>query len=429
MSVPAVAAATPGVRVAANGVAASAVWRLAAWSLIVIGVARLWVSVERAEYRNDFAHYYLSARVMLAGENPYTTSFEPLCRELNLEFDRRIPSGGNPPLLTLAVAAVAWLALPLAYCGWALAQCAALLALLGAVRRIVGWTARDMRWLLLVGVVLNATCLQRQFHYSQVQVMVAACLVAALLFHMRGRHAASCSLAALAAAFKLYPAALIPWFLLAGLQGWRDLVRRSIAMAAIGGIVIAATGIDAWQSFIVDGLPVIKRSVGGSLTNYSLPSLVTTMAGALWGWPLSQDASQVVRLLGKGLAALALGGAYLLVWRRRLEAPAALGLLTAGMMAASLVCWSHYFVLMILPIAWLWRRQLESDEAPVAWPLLLASTICLWPELDWRVPLGGGAPRLLLHFYPLAALAIAATLLAASGRRDLTSPSAAPSIV
>lgn len=428
MSVPAVVASTSRTCVSASGATSSTMWRLAAWSLIVVGVARLWVSVERAEYRNDFAHYYLSARVMLAGENPYTTSFEPLCRELNLEFDRRIPSGGNPPLLTIAVASVAWLPLPLAYCGWAVAQCAAFFVLLGAVRRVVGWDARDVRWLLLVGGILNTTCLQRQFHYSQVQVMVAACLAAAHVLHMRNRHGASCALAALAAAFKLYPAALLPWFLLSGLQGRRDFVRRSLAMAAVAVVVLTSTGVDAWQSFVVDGLPVIKRSVGGSLTNYSLPSLVSTLAGQLWGWPLSDDASQVVRLIGKTLAALALGGAYLIVWRRRLEPTAALGLLTAGMMAASLVCWSHYFVLMILPIAWLWVRQLEPGDARVAWPLLLAGTICLWPELDCRVPLSGGAPRMLLHFYPLAALAIVAALLVATLRGDRERPLEASSV-
>jgi hypothetical protein len=106
------------------------------------------------------------------------------------------------------------------------------------------------------------------------------------------------------------------------------------------------------------------------------------------------------------------------VWRRCLEPLPALGILTAAMLAASLVCWSHYFVLMILPITWLWRRASDVGGLQSQWPWLAAGSLCLWPELDWAIPLAGRLPRLLLHFYPLAALAVVAALLASSRPHD-----------
>jgi hypothetical protein len=177
---------------------------------------------------------------------------------------------------------------------------------------------------------------------------------------------------------------------------------------------LAVSGIDAWRGFAVDGLPVINRSVGGSLTNYSLPALTTIVAGELVSWPLPENLASVTKTIGSALALAAVGLAYLVVWRRRVEPVAAFGILTAAMMAASLVCWTHYFVLMILPIAWLWRQAIERQSFTSLAAVLpfVAGILCLWPELDWMIPVAGGLERLLLHFYPLAALAIVAVLLA-----------------
>jgi hypothetical protein len=421
---------------------------------MAIGVLRLAASVEHAPYRNDFAHYYLSARILLAGDNPYETPLAPLCRELGLEYDARIPLGANPPLLILAVAAIAWLPLPTAYVIWGAMQAAALAVLLIAALRLLALDKRSTFWLMSIGVVLNATCVQRHFHYSQVQLLVAACLAWALLLHIENRRAASCALATLAAAFKIYPAVLLPWFLLADLRSARDLFRRALAVLWVATVIVAATGIDAWQSFFIDGLPVINRSVGSSFTNYSLPALTSMIAGALWGRPLSPEIAHAAKLIGSGLAAAALAAAYLMVWRRRLPPIPAFGLLTAATMASSLVCWTHYFVLMIVPILWLWRECLTQHDAPIPTrsdltslsprerarvrenrqpgvPSILstlgnramlrkaahilpfaAGALCLYPELDWPIPPSNDLARLALHYYPLAALACVALLLA-----------------
>jgi hypothetical protein len=407
----------------------SAGWRGAAYALILIGAARLVGSTSGAFCRNDFAHYYLAGRTLLAGEDPYTTPLEPLCQQYGLEYDARIPFAANPPLLNRLAGTIAWQGAPAAYMLWATLEAFSLVLLLASVRRLLGADARDARWLLVAGVTLNATCLQRQFFYSQVQIVVAASLAAALVLHTQGRRASSCALAALVAAIKVFPAALVPWFLFADLRGARDLFRRGVAVAGVGGAVLAVTGIEAWRRFAVDGLPVIERSVQDSTSNYSLPSLANKVAGAAWGRPLPEGSAPVVRLCGVLLSTAALMSAYLVVWRRRLEPIRALGVLAAATIAASPVCWSHYFVLMILPVALLWRLASEPLAHTGRWKPIAAGALCLWPELDFPVPWSDSLPRIALHFYPLAALGAVAVLLIrygkAPGRVDAR-PDAAP---
>jgi hypothetical protein len=391
--------------------------RVLAWALIFMGVARLYACIGHAAYRNDFAHYYLSARMMLAGENPYTTPLKPLFQELGMQYDKRIPTGSNPPLLNYVVATVAWMPLPAAFGAWLALQAVAMWGLLIAIRRLLSLQRGDVLWPLLIGVVLNMTCVRVNFYYSQVQIMVAACLAAAVLLHVQNRRPASCAVAVFAAALKIYPAALLPWFLLADLRGWRDLVHRSLAMAGVGVAVLALTGVEAWQGFVTDGLGVVKLSVGGSLTNYSLPALVTFIFENRWGRPLPAEIAPYARWIGQGAAALAIAAAYFVVWRRRLPPVAALGVLTAAMLAASLVCWTHYMVLMIVPVAWLWYDAVSKPTSETKWPLLIAGTLCLWPQLD-MIPVVGGLPRLFLHYYPLAAMGVVAWLLVKTSGKE-----------
>ena len=42
----------------------------------MIGLVRLTLMIPACAQRNDFAHYYVSSRALLDGENPYAVSLE-----------------------------------------------------------------------------------------------------------------------------------------------------------------------------------------------------------------------------------------------------------------------------------------------------------------------------------------------------------------
>lgn len=373
---------------------------------LLMGAWRMGAAAWGGEVRNDFAHYYLSAQMLLAGENPYTTPLGPRCAALGFEQDPRIPYGANPPLLIGLFTLFAWAPAPWAFAGWLLAQAATLAALLDVVRRIVLQRV-DATWLLVGGaVLLNSTTLARHFYYAQVQLLVGLVLALALLASLRGRGSIAVALAAAATVFKLYPAVLIPWFLFHKLHGGRDFAERLAAGVAVGLSAIGLVGPELWLSFVRDGLPVIQLSVGGSWTNYSIPSLVKMLAGAAAGD--IHTAPPWAATLGKCLGMAAVAACYLRAFWGDLNSRSQLSLLTLAMLAASPICWSHYFVLAALPSAALIVASIQHGGLAVAVSTGLCALV-LFPELDLYVPVGE-APisRVLLHYYPLAGIGLMA---------------------
>lgn len=404
--------ATSTARSAAPASALSAPALLAA-ALLSIAAVRLVGTLPGAWSRNDFAHYYLSARVLLAGEDPYTASLEPFCERFGFEFDPRIVTGTNPPPLTLLLAGVAWLPPAPAYAVWAMLQLTCLAGLLGAlVRRASRGGFHAWRWV-AIGLVLNSTAVWSNLHYSQVQLLVAMLIAAAYFDKRQGRPLQAVAAVAVAAGLKIYPAALLPWFVLSGAGGGREVARRTLVAAAVGLSILVVTGPGEWRSFATNGLATVQNSVHGSTSNYSIQSAAMIVTGAVVGRPLPGAVMFEVAALSRVAAAGTLALAYLLVWRLRLPPRRAIGLLCVAMIAASPVCWSHYLTLLILPVWLLWEelggRRWTAASAAVA----VLALACLYSELDAPVPLGElGLARSLLHFYPLVVMLTLAGLLA-----------------
>ena len=387
-------------------------WLLAV-AMIASGLFTQAKTLSNGYERNDFAHYYLSARILLSGENPYTVPLKPLCEKHGLEYDTRIPYGANPPMLIRALAAFAWMSPKVAFACWTLFQAGILILLLETTRRIVRWNIVQVQWWLFVGLVLSSTSLQSHVYYSQVQLFVAAVLVSALAFRMKGRHLLACGLAGFAAGFKIYPAVLLPWFVLFGAKDHKERLTR-IGASTLGlCFVLALTGPAAWISFIQDGLPVLhSNSAVGSHTNYSLQAvLVNSLSGTLTLFGI-QKAGAIAALIARVASPLVILSAYALIWRKKFSDLAVYCLLTIVMIACSPVAWTHYMVLMIPPVAIIFRGSIQIENIRIRYLAYFLAALVLMPELDGS--LWGASDHVvawIIHYYPLYALIALATLL------------------
>lgn len=389
-------------------------WMLVA-ALMVGGIVALASATFGAHDRNDFAHYYLSATILLSGDDPYLVPLKPLCDQYGFEYDARIPYGANPPLLIRMFTCLAWLSPSVAFAIWATFQIVCLVAFLEATRRIVHWNATDVRFWLFVGLVLSSTSLQSHFVYSQVQLLVGAVIAAAYLARRNRRHLLACGLIALAAGFKIYPAVLLPWFVFSAASRRGDWLRRTAVVAVVTATVLAVvTGAATWISFIKNGLPVIHANTSVvSHTNYSIQAALVNGLGGLLPLVLPESGSHVAAIVARLAAPAIILAVYLLLYLRRmhLSDSAAFSVLVVTMILCSPVAWAHYLVLMIPPVAILFVASKRFADVRTRQVAYTAAALSLMPCLDASLfGISDHPLSWLVHYYPLYTLLIVAGL-------------------
>lgn len=306
----------------------------------VFSVARIAVLLPERAAQNDFAHYYLSGDLLRAGANPYKVPLQPLYARHGFVFEETLPTTTDPPSLLILFSVLGTLTPQTAFWVWVFVEAACLGLLL--------WLLRDRLsargWLFVCAAALSSRAVCYHFLYSQVQLPVATLLLAAYFSQRNGRDNAACLLVTFAGLLKLFPFLLLPWFV------WRSqkkLKSLSLSLAVIV-VAIVVTGPARWWHFVCDALPRLAQYAAVCSDCYSLPALVAKMPG----WSLA----------GLGLALIS----YIICWRGD-DPEAEFCLLSVVAVAASLVAWIHYFVLLIFPLAALAVRLKEN---PTVWRLL-----------------------------------------------------------
>lgn len=168
---------------------------------------------------NDFAHYWLSSRLLLDGRVPYGVPLGPPGRAAGLTLDLGVRYATSTPAFLVLFEPLAALPPRTAYLLWALVQLASLAAVLVLSLRLV--EDRVPRWglRLLAGLTVVGFSVWDHFFFSQTQLLLMALVLAALHLSTRGRHGAAVLLVTAAGLLKLYPLALLPWFV--G-RAWRE---------------------------------------------------------------------------------------------------------------------------------------------------------------------------------------------------------------
>lgn len=318
-------------------------------AVAVLGFVRLvWMLPDSAAH-NDFAHYYVSSRALLDGENPYAVSLADRYTAWGFEFDERIPHATNPPPLLWLFAPFAALS-PLAAClAWQSVQLAALLAMLWLT-----WSLTRGRispaGLALAAVVLLWSCpLYWHVYHGQVQLLLGAMLLAAFWLHRRRNHSGACALVACAGLLKLFPLVLLPWFLwTTGERRTRKLARAAAVGAAIA-LAVLLSGPQLWGDFVHGGMQIIASNAVNRTFNFSLPSLLGNLTYAWFDFAPPESAVQLSRRVGM-LAGLALiGWGYAVCLRGRADRERQFSLLCLAMLAGGITMWGHYLVMLLFP--------------------------------------------------------------------------------
>ena len=397
----------PARRIAAN----PTLVRVLALGLLCLGGIRLLSSISFEIFHNDFSHYYIGGTLLAEGLNAYREPLREHSQAFGVAYDPRIPYAAHPPLILSCFSLLSRFPMPAAYGLWLMCQLAALLGSIEIARRIVGFSWRDNLWLAGIAVFVSSTCVESLIYYSQVQMIVALPILLAVLASIRGRKAWACALITLASAIKIYPVVLAPWFFLRGPATWSESLRRFAAGGAMALLCIVIPGPQAWIDFATLAVPELNKHAM-QWGNYSLQNFVMLVAHTIYADTVLDWALTSFSFLASLPSLMAVAVGYLLAYRLKMDNVAAIALLVIAAATTGIICWSHYFTLLLLPLAVLWRYAIGSSSSRYQIAAMAVTLVVANPQLDLLV---WGAVdsnlRFLLHFSPLLAAGMLAVMI------------------
>ena len=306
--------------------------------IAVLCVVRLALVLPSRATENDFAHYYVARQLLFDAPNPYTTPLAPLYAQHGLVSEKTLPYATDPPTMLWLFAPLEWLPLRMAFGLWVGAEIASLSATLWLTRRLLEGRLSARGWWFLCAGTVASTAVYWHFCYSQLQLSIAAILLAAYAYQRTGKDSAACLLVTAAGLLKLFPFVLLPWFLWRSKGSAKTRAGRTALMIAVVAVCIWLTGWSRWVDFSRDAMTTITESATRYLDSYSIGSLVGKFGSRM------KIASP---FLGPMLMALG----YWRCSRFHGDPEAEFCLMTVAMVAGGVVAWAHYFVLLIFPMA------------------------------------------------------------------------------
>jgi hypothetical protein len=355
----------------------------------------------------DFMQEWVSARNLLAGLPVYMDQKESLFLHTGARAVRSLGlfmqyNAHPPPSIWLAVP-FARLDYPSAHLAWDLVMCLTLpvtLALLGVRLGRQGDEPdadrmgtcgvfaglaglRFSPWVLLPAVALLLVCnpFFVQVLQGQLDLVLLLLIVAAWALDRAGRPWLAGAAVATAAAVKLFPGFLFLYFLLR--RDWRALLSGALTFAALSGVTALFMGLDAYRTYAGVVVPGLEKWQSSWINDSFL---------GFWSRLLAPRAeSQALPLMTAPRLCLALVALCdlvvllllgRLIWRARTRADCdrAFALSVTAMLLVSPITWEHYFLLLLLPVAWLWLHL--PAEGPARWAFR-AAVFVLWLPPSW----------------------------------------------
>ncbi|QDU98380.1 glycosyltransferase family 87 protein [Lignipirellula cremea] len=297
---------------------------------------------------NDFAHYYASSRLLLDGQPVYGSDLSPVLDAHgfnDIGAGEQVGQATNPPVLLWLFAPLAAVEPRTAFALWLLGQLACLAGILGLTLYLLRGRISTEGGVWIVVLAIASPAVYYHLYYSQVQLLLALMVLGAFALLQSGRGRAACALICLAGMIKLFPLALLPWFLLRSERPRQNAVFSGLLAAGL----FLASGPLLWLSFWTHAKPLLFQWAVASAHNFTAPSLLMRL-GSIFEADLPGSFS-LACFCGSLVGAAILGGAYWLCWKSDGDLESQFCLLTIAMLVGGMTCWIHYDVFLIFPLA------------------------------------------------------------------------------
>ena len=332
----------------------------------------------------DFFQEYAAARNWLDGRRIYEDHHDAAPRVVGVSLDDRralVFVNAHPPTSVVVAIPFAKLAFADAFLTWNLVSLGALAASLWIVQRqlripISPWSAGPV-----VALVMLCFPLWEQCRLGQLKLILMLLVTGTWAAERSGRPWLAGILLGAAAAIKLFPAFLLVYYALRG--RWRVVSAGILTVGALTALTAAVLGLDAYRDYFVKVLPAIQwfrvgwnnDSIWGFWSRLFDPAPEHLRDRSLTE-PLYYSPTLATSL---SLAScLALIG--VLAWVVRGEATSrqddlTFSLAATAMLLVSPICWEHYLLLLLVPLAVVW---VELPPTRFARALFLVILLAFW---------------------------------------------------
>lgn len=330
----------------------------------------------------DFVQEWLSARNHWTGHPVYERQRAAGLRHLGQDletFDTELPWNAHPPVAVLLALPFGLITdYPSAHTAWdalALVLFVTALVLIGRELDI------PLGAVSVAGAVALVVCwnaMHSQLFQGQLNCLLLLLLTTAWVANRRDYQAAAGVAAGTAAAAKLFPGLLLVYFV--ATRRWRAALFTAITGLALNLFALTVLGPDAYRSYLRDVMPSLDV-FRASWLNVSLTGYWTRL-----GITFDTPALKWVALACQ----LAVFAGVWWVGRRAADRDArdrAFALTVFGMLLASPIAWTHYFVFLPVALAIVWRRPPRG----VALVALAVATAALWLPEGYVIELFEGA--------------------------------------
>jgi len=358
--------------------------------MVTMSAVVLWsVRVPSRWFDFDFNHYYVGSRILLKGQNPYTTPLKAMSQELGFRFSEEYPVAGYPPSFLRLFEPLAALPPRVAFAVWVSIEIGCLVVILWLTHRLLAGKLSARGWLFVVALTICSRTVTYQLYYSQIQLLLAALVLAGYAAHRAGKHGWACLAVATAGILKFYPFILLPWFIWSSGGGVRARVYRVLGVIVFIVASVALTGPDLWRDFLQHGIPMAVGEEIGRNFHFSLPALVTNLGYASHGLRPSPAVKQWWWFIGTMTGLMVIASAYWVCVATPRDPEAQFSLLCVAMLIGTVTVQGHYFVFLVFPLTVAAIRIAARPTAAYVVCLMLLAVNCIDPPdlaFFWRHP-------------------------------------------
>ncbi len=320
--------------------------------LIAVSVIALWAEILPSRWSDfDFNLYYVGSRTLLEGHNPYTTPQKPMSDALGFRYSKEYPIAGYPPSFLWLFAPLAVLSPSLAFAIWVAVEIGCLAAILWLTRRLLGERLSTRGWLFVIALAVSSRTVSYNLYFSQVQLLLAALVLAGYAAQRAGRYGWACLAVCTAGILKFYPFVLLPWFVWSSDGTVRTRVYRLVGAGGFVLAIVLLTGPGLWRDFFQHGLPMGVGEEIGRTFHFSLPALVTNLGYLYHDFHPSPEAKQWWWSVGTIVGLVVIAAAYGACLMSRGDREAGFCLLCVAMLMGTVTVQGHYFVFLVFPLA------------------------------------------------------------------------------